>query len=98
MSFLKAITNILASAAKPITPQEVREVIKKRFPEFYGTKSHIRNVEKGHYKDIDHALLAQIYSAVRSGKGFLCDNHSKPIKVSLGVNEANERRGERELV
>lgn len=78
---------IVSSAGDPITPQEIREVIKKDHPEFYGTQSHIRNVEKGHYRDVDHALLAQIYAAVRTRKHFFCDSNSKPMKISLRTNE-----------
>ncbi len=55
MTFTDTIAEILSSVARPITPQEIREVIKKDHPEFYGTQAHIRNVEKRHYKDIDHA-------------------------------------------
>lgn len=91
MPFTDTITKILSSAARPITPQEIREVIKKDYPEFYGTQPHIRNVEKGHYKDVDHALLAQIYTAVRTNKHFFCDSNSKPMKISLRTNEATKR-------
>lgn len=91
MTFTDTITKILSSAARPITPQEIREVIKKDHPEFYGTQPHIRNVEKGHFKDIDHALLAQIYSAVRTHKHFFCDSNSKPMKISLRTDEATKR-------
>jgi hypothetical protein len=91
MTFTDTITKILSSAARPVTPQEIREVIKKDHPQFYGTQPHIRNVEKGHYKDIDHALLAQIYTAVRTHKNFFCDSYSKPMKISLRTSEPTKR-------
>src|SRR4030042_6316909 len=91
MPFTDTITKILSSADRPITPQEIREVIKKDYPEFYGTQPHIRNVEKGHYKDVDHALLAQIYTVVRTNKHFFCDSNSKPMKISLWTNEGTKR-------
>ncbi|MGD0020906.1 MAG: hypothetical protein ABSC54_01245 [Smithellaceae bacterium] len=91
MTLPEAITNILLAAAKPLTPQEIREAIKNKYPQFYGTPSQKRNVENLHYKNIDHALLAHIYSAIRNQKNFFCDNNSKPIKVSLQTGEVVHR-------
>jgi hypothetical protein len=93
MTFINVITKILSSAVKQFTPQEIREIIKREHPEFHGTQAHIRNVEKGHYRDVDHALLAQIYTAVRTHKHFFCDKNSKPMKVSLQIREARQRAG-----
>jgi len=87
MTFTHSIMEIVSSATNQITPQEIREIIKKDHPEFYGTQSQIRNVTKGYYKDLDHAVLAQIYTAIRNHKLFLCDNNCKPMKVSLRINE-----------
>lgn len=61
MKFRSAIRNLLSNRPDGLTPQEIRDLIKEKYPELYGTESHVRNVEKGHYKDIDHAVLAQIY-------------------------------------
>ena len=83
MTLPEAVADILSSVTGPITPQEIREAIKNRHPQFYGTPAQIRNVKAGHYKDLDHALLAHIYSTIRAHKRFFCDNTSKPIKVSL---------------
>lgn len=66
-----------------MTPQEIRDQVKKKHPDFYGTPSHHRNVEKGHYKDPDHALLAQIYSLTGTSDIFHCDKSTKPMKISL---------------
>ena len=83
MTFIDVIKAILLSSEEPVTPQMIRKIIKAEYPELYGTDSHIKNVNKGHYKDLDHALLAQIYGAVRSGKHFYCDVSSKPMLISL---------------
>lgn len=64
-----------------MTPQQLRDRIKTDHPDYYGTESHRRNVEKGHYKDLDHALLAQIYVAARSASQIAVDKSQKPIKL-----------------
>ncbi len=80
-----------------MTPQQLRDKIKSDHPDFYGTESHQRNVEKGHYKDIDHALLAQIYVAARSASQISVDRSQKPIKliaVSGPVDDGDAPDGE----
>lgn len=75
-----------------MTPQEIRDQVKMKHPDFYGTSAHLRNVEKGHYNDIDHALLAQIYTVVGTSGTFLCDKSTKPMKISLsGINKTLKR-------
>jgi hypothetical protein len=83
MKFNDIVRNMLSSASGPLTPQEIRDQVKMRHPDFYGTSSHLRNVERGHYNDIDHALLAQIYTVVGGSGTFLCDKSTKPMKISL---------------
>jgi hypothetical protein len=83
MTFTDVVKDMLLSASSPMTPQEIREQIKKNFPQYYRTPSHIRNVTKGHYKDEDHALLSQIYSLVRMNSAFFCDINHKPMMISL---------------
>ena len=83
MTFSETIRQILLSASEPMTPQEIRELIKEQYPHFYGTESHLNNVQRGNYKNIDHALLAQIYSIVRTSESFFCDKKTKPMKISL---------------
>ena len=73
MTFIEAVKDILKLKSEPITPQIIRELIKKRYPQYYGTPSHISNVDKVHFKNLDHALLAQIYGLVRMNKSFFCD-------------------------
>jgi len=83
MRFSDIVKEIMTSISDPVTPQDIRDHIKVKYPDFYGTSAHFRNVEKGHYKDIDHALLAQIYTLVGTSNAFLCDKSIKPMKVSL---------------
>ena len=83
MKFSDVVKNILSSTSYPMSPQEIRDQVKRKHPDSYGTPSHHRNVEKGHYKDLDHALLAQIYSLTGTSEIFNCDKSTKPMKISL---------------
>jgi len=49
MTFTDVVKEVLISKSAPMTPQEIREKIKSHYPQFYGTDSHLNNVEKGHY-------------------------------------------------
>ncbi len=82
MSFFELLRQILRSHPEGLTPQQLRDTIKTDHPEYYGTESHLRNVEKGHYKDIDHALLAQIYVAAQSAANISVDKSQKPFKLT----------------
>jgi len=92
MKFSAVAKKILSSSSGPMTPQEIRDQVKMKHPDFYGTPSHHRNVEKGHYKDLDHALLAQIYSITGTSNIFQCDKSTKPMKISLSKLEKPSRR------
>ncbi len=95
MKFIDAIRRILASSADGKTPQQIRDTIKVEYPDLYGTESHHKNVEGGHYKDLDHALLAQIYTAVRQAPDIYVDRSTKPHTVSLVAgSDALDRGGE----
>jgi hypothetical protein len=83
MSFFDLIRQILRAHPEGMTPQELRDKIKADHPDYYGTESHRRNVERGHYKDLDHALLAQIYVAARSAGQITVDRSQKPIKLTV---------------
>lgn len=83
MSFVDLIRQILRTHPEGMTPQQIRETVKANYPDFYGTESHRRNVSKGHYKDLDHALLAQIYVASRTGGQIFVDKTQKPIRLTL---------------
>ena len=89
MSFVDLIRQILRSHPEGMTPQQIRETVKTNYPDFYGTVSHRRNVERGHYKDLDHALLAQIYVAARTGGQISVNKTQKPVRLTLahGVSD-----------
>jgi len=89
MSFTDAVKNILITESSTMTPQEIREIVKSKYPDFYGTESHQKNVERGNYQNLDHALLVQIYSLVGSNDAFFCDKSQKPMKISL-IDEVEE--------
>ena len=82
MTFAELLHQILRDQTEGMTPQQIRETIKLKYPSFYGTESHQRNVAKGHYNDLDHALLAQIYVASRNIE-IAVDKTQKPMRLSL---------------
>jgi hypothetical protein len=92
MGLSEAIVNVLAKAGVPLTPQEIRELVKSQHPELYETESHVRNVEKGHYHDLDHALLAQIYTVVGTGSQFNRDRTTRPMRVSLVADDGSDEQ------
>jgi len=65
MKFIDIIRTISRETPEGATPQQIRARIKTDYPERYGTEAHRRNVEKGQYTSLDHALLAEIYIATR---------------------------------
>ncbi len=79
MTFSGLLTRILEKNPDGLTPQRIREIIKDDYANFYGTDSHKRNVEKGHYKNLDHALLAHIYSTASNSKRIKTDKTQKPV-------------------
>lgn len=83
MSFIGLIRQILRMHPDGMTPQQILKVIRVHYPDFYGTESHQRNVEKGHYKNIDHAVLAQIYAS-RTADGIVVDKTQKPLILTIG--------------
>lgn len=74
---------VVSNAGHPVTPQEIREIIKTDFPELYGTEAHIRAVDKKQMTSLDHALLADIYTCVKTSNKFYIDKSVKPYKVSV---------------
>lgn len=90
MTFVDLVREILRNHLEGMTPQQIRDTIKINHPDFYGTESHKRNVEKGHYKDLDHALLAQIYVASRTAGDITADKSQKPIRLSISSGTVTE--------
>ena len=83
MKFSDAIKTILSFTSDPMTLHEIRDQVKMKYPKFYRTPSQLRNVERDYYQNIDHALVAQIYAIVKKSDTFLCDESTKPMKISL---------------
>lgn len=87
MSFVDIICQILRTYPEGLTPQQIREIIKARYPDYYDTESHRRNVAKGHYNDVDHALLAQIYGMSRTSGQVVVDKTQKPIRLMFSAGQ-----------
>src|SRR5690606_27659691 len=83
MTFVGLLRDILRDNPGGLTPQQPRDIIKARAPEFYDTESHRRNVERGNYSDLDHALLAHIYVAARNCSDINIDRTQKPQVLSI---------------
>ncbi|OXS20716.1 GIY-YIG nuclease family protein [Pseudomonas rhodesiae] len=86
LSFTDVVREILRTHPAGLTPQEIKSVVKAQYTAYYGTESHVRNVENGNYKDLDHALLARIYIACRSASDIFADKSQKPYLMSLEAN------------
>jgi len=97
MTFADLIRQILRAHPEGMTPQEVRDFIKTNHPEFYGTETHRRNVERGHNKDLDHALLAQIYVASRAASDIVVDKSQKPLRLILPLIDSDPGVGEEDI-
>jgi hypothetical protein len=89
VKFSEVIREILSKNTEGLSPQEIRDIVKLEYPEFYGTESHHSNVKKGNYQNLDHALLAQIYTASRSLNDVFSDKTVKPMKLSLLTTETD---------
>lgn len=83
MKFIDIIRSILRERPSGMTPQEIRDHIKAEYPDRYGTEAHLRNVDKGHYNNLDHALLAEIYIATRQASDIFSDKSTRPMMLTL---------------
>lgn len=90
MTFIDLVRDILRVHPEGVTPQQIRDTIKFEHPEFYGTESHKRNVERGHYKDLENALLAQIYVAARNAGDITANRTQKPLLLSISSGTVSE--------
>lgn len=88
MKLSEAVYKVISNAEGPVTPQFVRDEIKRLYPDLYGTDMAKNNVEKGNYHDLDHALLAPIYTVCRKDERYLIDRSTKPFRVSVASNDA----------
>lgn len=83
MKFIDLIRTILRNKPGGATPQQIRDQIKVQYPDWYGTEAHRRNVEKGHYNNLDHALLAEIYISTRQASDIYADKSTKPMTLTM---------------
>lgn len=82
-SFIDSIRKILSEHPNGLTPQQIREILKDQYPQYVGTESHLKNVAAGNYKDVEHAVLAQIYVACRNATDITADKSRKPHLMTL---------------
>ena len=83
MKFIDLIRTILRERPEGATPQQIRDQIKSDYPDWYGTEAHQRNVDKGHYNNLDHALLAEIYVATRQASDIYADKSTRPMTLTM---------------
>jgi len=81
MSFTKAIVEIVRDNGNELTTVEIRDHLRRGYPRYYGTPSHVRNVEKNHYPSIDVAVIAQIDSSTAQSKLLGTDSSVRPKVV-----------------
>lgn len=98
MGFLDVVKEIVAAASTGITPQGIREIIKSYYPEFYATDRHKMHVERGNYTDVEHALLAQVYGAIRLNRAFILDKTKKPLVIQMAAHSSDAALGKNLLV
>lgn len=90
----EAVRTVLAEANVPLTPVQIRELVKGRYPHLYRTEAHRIGIEKGNYQSFDHALLNPIYSLVTKNSDFLVDRSRKPMLISLASDEVADESPE----
>jgi len=90
MKLVDAVHAIMSEASAPVTPQYIRDEIKRRYPELYGTDAAKRNVERHNFNDLDHALLSPIYKICTKDDRYVVDRSTKPFSVSLASLSAIE--------
>ncbi|WP_319049425.1 GIY-YIG nuclease family protein [Pseudomonas aeruginosa] len=83
LRFTDVIRQILREHPDGLTPQHIRAIVKRDYPQHVGTPSHLRNVASGSYVDLDHAVLAAIYTACRSASDISADKSRKPHLMTL---------------
>lgn len=98
LSFTDVVRAILREHPAGLTPQEIRTIVKDHYSAYYGTESHVRNVESGNYKDLDHALLARIYIACRSASDIFADKSQKPHRMLLEANAEPTELNEHDFI
>ena len=97
----EAVRAVLSKSSQPLSPTQIKDLIKTEFPHLYKTEAHRIGIEKGNYQSFDHALLNPIYALVTRSADFVIDRSSRPMMVSLVTedvaDEASEENYEAEL-
>ena len=83
LTLAQAVRAVLAAAGVPLSPGQIRDEIKQKYPYLYGTQVHLDAIARGNFQNEDHALLNPIYSIVTRGDDFVTDRTSKPMRISL---------------
>lgn len=91
VTFADVVRTILRDHPEGMTPQEIRDVVKIHFPEFFETESNLRNVQNGNYNSVDNAVLARIYVTCRNARDIFADNTVSPHRMTI---EGNTPRAE----
>lgn len=87
--FNDAVVQIVGNNSSAVTPQEIRDRIKQQFPSLCDTAAQRRSVESKHHSDVDHALLAQIYTFVGANPRFERDESVTPYRIAIRGDEGD---------
>jgi hypothetical protein len=89
-SVIEAVMHVLSTSGTPMSPTQIKDAIKPRFPHLYGTERHRDGVARGNYSSLDHGLLNDIYSIVKRSSEFNLDRSGRPMLVSLATGNEDE--------
>jgi hypothetical protein len=101
ITLAEAVRAVLTKSSRPLSPTQIKDLIKAEYPHLFQTEAQRVGIEKGNYQSFDHALLNPIYAMVTRGSDFVIDRSSRPMLVSLATedvaDEAPEENYEAEL-
>ena len=101
ITLAEAVRAVITKSSRPLSPTQIKDLIKAEYPHLYQTEAQRVGIEKGNYQSFDHALLNPIYAMVTRGSDFVIDRSSRPMLVSLATedvaDEAPEENYEAEL-
>jgi hypothetical protein len=87
LSLPEAVRAVLKESAAPMSPGQIKDQIKVKFPHLFQTEAHRVGIERGNYQSFDHALLNPIYALVTRNDDFIVDRSSKPMRISLASED-----------
>lgn len=79
-----------------MSPGQIKDEIKSRYPHLYQTDRHREGIEKGNYRNFDHGLLNDIYALVKRSSDFSLDRSQRPMLVSLVTSVPEEAAADEE--